>query len=94
MFILEFEGGKLDDLPDDAALDANVWIGEGGKLLEKRVQRNEITGNWRLVFEIEPDAASALSMVLPDKRPLIEMRATLQHGVTPLTETWSYAIKL
>jgi glucans biosynthesis protein len=94
MFVLEFEGGKLDDLPDDAALDANVWVGDGGKLLEKRVQRNEVTGNWRLVFEIEPDATSALAMVLPDKRPLIEMRATLQHGVTPLTETWSYAIKL
>ncbi len=48
----------------------------------------------RLVFEIEPDATSALSMVLPDKRPNIEMRASLQHGVTPLTETWTYAIKL
>lgn len=94
LFVLEFAGGKLDDLPDDAALDANVWVGEGGKLLEKRVQKNQVTGNWRLVFEIEPDAGSALSLVLPDKRPFIEMRAILQHGVTPLTETWSYAIKL
>jgi glucans biosynthesis protein len=94
LFVLEFEGGKLDDLPDDAALDANVWVGEGGKLLEKRVYKNQVTGNWRLVFEIEPDAGSGLSLVLPDKRPFIEMRATLQHGVTPLTETWSYAIKL
>ena len=51
-------------------------------------------GGWRLDFEIEPDSTSALSMVLPDKRPSIEMRATLQHGVTPLTETWTYAIKL
>lgn len=46
------------------------------------------------VFEIEPDSSSPLGMVLPDKRPIIEMRATLQHGVTPLTETWSYAVKL
>lgn len=94
MFVLEFEGGKLDDLPDDAALDANVWVGTGGKLLDKQVYRNPLTGAWRLVFEIEPDSTSALAMVLPDKRPLVEMRATLQHGVTPLTETWSYAIKL
>ena len=60
---MEFEGGKLDDLPDDAALDANVWIGIGGKLRDKRVYRNAITGTWRLVFEVEPDAASPLSMM-------------------------------
>ncbi len=94
LFVLEFEGGKLDDLPDDAALDANVWVGEGGKLLEKRVYRNPVTGNWRLAFEIEPDQAQGLGLVLPDKRPFIEMRAILQHGMTPLTETWTYAIKL
>ncbi len=94
LFILEFQGGKLDDLPEDAALDANVWVGEGGKLLEKRVYKNPVTDSWRLAFEIEPDASSGLSLVLPDKRPFIEMRATLQHGLTPLTETWTYAIKL
>jgi Periplasmic glucans biosynthesis protein len=87
-------GGKLDDLPDDAALDANVWVGLGGKLLEKHVYKNPVNDSWRLVFEIEPDSTSALSMMLPDKRPFIEMRASLQHGVTPLTETWTYAIKL
>jgi glucans biosynthesis protein len=94
LFVLEFQGGKLEDLPDDAALDANVWVGMGGKLLDKRVYKNPVNDSWRLVFEIEPDSTSALSMVLPDKRPSIEMRAILQHGVTPLTETWTYAIKL
>jgi glucans biosynthesis protein len=94
LFVLEFQGGKLDDLPDDAALDANVWVGMGGKLLEKRVYKNSVNGNWRLVFEIEHDSASALSRVLPDKRPYIEMRAILNHGVTPLTETWTYAIRI
>jgi glucans biosynthesis protein len=33
-------------------------------------------------------------MLLPDKRPFIEMRAALHHGMTPLTETWTYAVKL
>lgn len=94
LFVLEFQGGKLEDLPDDAALDANVWVGTGGKLLEKRVSKNPVNGNWRLVFEIEHDSASALSRVLPDKRPNIEMRAILQHGLTPLTETWTYAIRI
>jgi periplasmic glucans biosynthesis protein len=94
LFVLEFHGGKLEDLPDDAALDANVWVGMGGKLLEKSVYKNPVNGNWRLVFEIEHDLASALSRVLPDKRPYIEMRAVLQHGVTPLTETWTYAIRI
>ena len=93
LFVLEFQGGKLEDLPDDAALDSNVWIGTGGKLLEKRVYKNTVNGNWRLVFEVEPDGTSPLAMVRPDKRPFIEMRANLQHGLTPLTETWTYAIK-
>lgn len=94
LFVLEFEGGKLDDLPEDSALDANVWIGTGGKLLDKRVYRNQVNGSWRLVFEVEPDATSPLAMVLPDKRPLTEMRASLHHGMTPLTETWTYAVRL
>ncbi|MDY0275399.1 MAG: glucan biosynthesis protein G [Desulfomicrobium sp.] len=93
MFVLEFQGGKLEDLPDDAALDANVWIGAGGKLLNKRVQRNNITGSWRLIFEVEHDSAPAFSVLLPDKRPLTEMRASLHHGLTPLTETWTYAVR-
>lgn len=94
LFVIEFAGGKLDDLPEDAALDANVWIGTGGKLMEKRVYRNSVNGSWRLVFEVQADAASPLAMVLPDKGPMTEMRAALNHGVTQLTETWSYAIKL
>ena len=94
LFVIEFQGGKLDELPDDSALDASVWVGEGGKLLDKRVQKNRVTGSWRLTFEIEPDASSPLTMLLPDKRPFIEMRASLHHGMTPLTETWTYAVKL
>jgi glucans biosynthesis protein len=94
LFVIEFQGGALDELPDDAALDAVVWVGEGGKLLARRVQKNPVTGAWRLAFEIEPDASSPFSMLLPDKRPFIEMRAALHHGMTPLTETWTYAVKL
>ena len=56
--------------------------------------RNKLNGAWRLTFEVAPDSTSPLSMVLPDKRPLTEMRATLLHGITPITETWSYATKL
>lgn len=94
LFVLEYAGGPLDKLPETAALDANVWIGNGGKLIEKRVYRNKLNGAWRLTFEVAPDSTSPLSMVLPDKRPLTEMRATLMHGITPITETWSYATKL
>lgn len=94
LFILEFKGGKLEDLPDDAALGANIWIGSGGKLLASQIYRNHVNGNWRLVFEVEPDSTSPLARMLPDKRPLTEMRAGLLHGITPLTETWTYAVRL
>ena len=48
----------------------------------------------RKIGDVPAHLLDSQSMVLPDKRPLVEMRATLLHGITPLTETWTYAVKL
>lgn len=93
LFVLDFEGGGLRALPPEAVLDASIWVGEGGRVVDKHLVRNPETGGWRVVFEVATDGDSALARVLPDKRPDTELRVILLHGITPVSETWSYAFK-
>lgn len=89
--VIDFEGGELKDLPAGAGVEGVVEIGSGARLLEQQVYKNTVTGGWRLVFLIQPEAP------VDDQgkpKPLLEMRAFLKHGADVLTETWSYAIAL
>ncbi len=92
LFVLDFEGGTLRTLPPEAVLDASIWLSEG-RVLDKHLMHNPETGGWRVVFEVETSNDSALARMLPDKRPDTEMRVILLHGITPISETWSYAFK-
>jgi glucans biosynthesis protein len=47
---------------------------------EPRVQKNNFSGVWRVVFEVQPDGSG---------RP-VEMRCFLRKQQHVLTETWSY----
>jgi len=72
-------------VPDDEVLRAQVTVGAGdqqGELLEQSVQKNPVTGGWRLIFQVRP----------ADDAPL-ELRAFLQKEENVLTETWSYVIE-
>lgn len=93
LFVVDFQGGALPNLEADAPVMAVVSVGEGGKLLEQQVVRNEATGGWRLSFLVLPDEASTLNKVLAERRQPVELRAFLQHGSDVLTETWSYAFR-
>jgi glucans biosynthesis protein len=81
-FVLDFKGRELDALPADSSVEAIVNVGEGGKLLEQQIHKNEMTQGWRLVFQAQPEHA----------RPM-ELRASLKHGQDFLTETWSYVVE-
>lgn len=81
-FHIDFEGPPLAALGDDAQPVAGTWIGEGGKLLDQRLQRNEVTGGWRLSLTVRRD---------DEARPL-EMRAILREGERTLSETWAFAL--
>lgn len=94
MFALDFAGPVLQALPADAVLDASIWVGEGGRVTDKHITRNPETGGFRVVFEVTTDKDSPLARMLPDKQPDTEMRVILLHGITPISETWSYACKL
>ncbi|MBZ4648503.1 MAG: periplasmic glucan biosynthesis protein MdoG [Desulfomicrobiaceae bacterium] len=94
MFALDFAGPVLQALPADAVLDASIWVGEGGRVTGKHIIRNPETKGFRVVFEVTTDKDSPLARMLPDKQPDTEMRVILLHGITPISETWSYACKL
>ncbi len=84
-FVVDFGGGQLARIPNDAVLRAVISIGGGaersGDLLEQVVLKNLATDGWRLVFRMRPS----------DDGP-VEVRAVLQLKDETLTETWSYLI--
>jgi glucans biosynthesis protein len=84
-FVVDFEGRGLEELPSDAVVQGVVTVGtrEGeGELIEQQVIPNEVTGGWRLVFQVRPSGGSQL-----------ELRAFLRRGEDVLTETWSYLLE-
>jgi len=94
-FVLDFEGGELQDLPADAGLTSVVTLDEGARLLEKQLLKNEVTGGWRLVLHIAVDPEGKLKTIFPTQaaRPYIRISALLKKGENlpdPLTETWTY----
>jgi glucans biosynthesis protein len=67
------------DLPEDLSSLGVLLRASTGEVSEGRVQRNPETGGPRLEFTFEPGEAD-----------LVEFRAQLRMGETPLTEVWLY----
>jgi len=93
LLVVDFEGAALEGLPADASIMAVLDVGDGARLLEQQLYKNEVTGGWRLAFQVLPDGPSTLDRVLVDRRQPVELRAFLKHGPDVLTETWSYAFR-
>ncbi|OGR17520.1 MAG: hypothetical protein A2X81_20190 [Desulfobacterales bacterium GWB2_56_26] len=97
--ILDFRGGKLDqlpaELPSEAPIEAAISVSNGGQIVDHQLFRIKPTGCWRLVFRVRRNGDSSLadSLALPilNRQP-VEVRAYLTQGEVKLTETWSYAI--
>lgn len=84
-FVIDFVGKELEKVPADEILRAQVTVGTGGQqgeLLEQQVQKNPVTGGWRLTFQVRPAGDEPL-----------ELRAFLQKNEDVLTETWSYVVE-
>jgi glucans biosynthesis protein len=84
-FVVDFVGKELAKVSADEVLRAQVTVGGGdqqGELLEQQVQKNPVTGGWRLTFQVRP----------ADDEPL-DLRAFLQKDEDVLTETWSYVVE-
>jgi glucans biosynthesis protein len=84
-FVIDFDGKKLESLPEDTVLRGVVTIASGddtAELLDQQVVKNPVTGGWRLTFQIRPL-----------KNEPVELRAFLDQGGNSLTETWSDVIR-
>ena len=80
--VIDFAGAKIKPLPDTAAVKAVIGVGPEAQLVQQSVIRNEVTGGWRLAFQIKRTRGKPL-----------ELRAYLQKGEDILTETWCYQLQ-
>lgn len=76
-YAIDFVNVPYDSNAGD--ITAVVDVGQGGALLNQRVERNPNTQGWRLNFTLRREPAAA-----------VQLKAYLQQGNRPITETWDY----
>lgn len=89
-FLIDFKGGRLDNLDADTYPDEVVTVGKHMGIIEQRVQKNPHIDGWRLVFTLRAENQNALEKVLNNRGEPIYLRAFLRQEKNVLTETWSY----
>jgi glucans biosynthesis protein len=77
-FVIEFSGGEVDKLDQDAEIDA-VIDASRGEISNIVVEPVADTGRWRIQFDLDAGGAQP-----------VELRAYLRAGDRALTETWLY----
>ena len=82
-FIVDFEGGALDDMGADAKVLSEVSAFGGAELIEHYVQYNETSGQWRLSVLAKPATNKSLNLRAYLKR---------EDDNSALTETWTYRL--
>ena len=78
-FVVDFAGSTLSALPATANVKAILTSGPNGQILEQHVEKNMVSGGWRVSFRLQFTAQSG-----------VELRCYLKNGSDVLTETWSY----
>jgi glucans biosynthesis protein len=90
-FLIDFQGQKINAMPPEQALTADISISKGYRVVEQQVFKNTVTGGWRLVFQIKLDKDNPLKDAILNKSSAVDLRAYLKNGSDALTETWNYA---
>jgi glucans biosynthesis protein len=79
-YVVDFEGPGLSAIPEEVVLQGVISTQSpdgGAEILEQQVQKNPVTGGWRLVFQVRPRGNDPVTL-----------RAFLRRGEQTLTETW------
>jgi glucans biosynthesis protein len=79
-YVVDFEGPGLRSIPEEIVLQGVVSSRSSdgdAEVIEQQVQKNPVTGGWRLVFQVRPRGNAPL-----------DVRAFLRRGEQTLTETW------
>lgn len=82
-FVVDFVGPKLEALPADAPMFAEITSSANGYVTENQCFKNVKTNGWRVEFKMDTDSAN--------NQP-VELRCFLKDPGTGerLSETWSY----
>ena len=80
-FVIDFDGPKLDALPEDRAPQAIANCSPNADIVANVVTRNPYLGTWRVVLKLQPK---------PNNVDPVDLRCTLQSGTNVLSETWVY----
>ena len=94
--IVDFEGALINQLPADTGLSTEIAVSEGARLVEKQLMKNEVTGGWRLAFEIMLDARDDLKSAFIDTSRVVKLSALLKKGDNipdPLSVNWTYHLQ-
>ena len=95
IFLIDFAGAELEKIEENSGVDAVITVPSGCRLLEQQVIKNNLTGVWRLTFKVQAEVSDNLvDKVLPDKKPVFELRAFLRRGKNIISETWSFGTRL
>jgi len=79
-YVVDFEGSGLRSIPEEIVLQGVVSSRSpdgDAEVVEQQVQKNPVTGGWRLVFQVKPRGGAP-----------VDLRAFLRRGEQTLTETW------
>ncbi len=94
--IVDFDGIQINQLPADTGLATEIAVGEGARVTEKQLLKNEVTGGWRLAFEIMLDARDDLKSAFIDTSRVLKLSAFLKKGDNipdPLSVNWTYHLQ-
>lgn len=94
-FIIDFEGGQLNDIPAEAGLASVVEVGPEASVVEKSLIKNTVTGGWRLEFKVRPPEEGMMQSLMNARgeRKGLRLKAFLKKGENlpeSLTECWTY----
>lgn len=81
-FAIDFVGPALKKLPPDAKVEAVVTGDDNGRIREQIIERNEVSGGYRVSLRLQRNDAA---------KP-VELRMFLRSGAHTLSETWSYLL--
>lgn len=81
-YVVDFTGGALTKLDDEAPVSAVVNAVAGGEVRHVNVYRHPVNGAWRMTVGVHRT----------DSSRAVELRGYLKLGTDVLTETWSHVM--
>ncbi len=91
-FVIDFLPGLSQEMIPADDISADIQVLNDYTVSFSQIIKNDITGGWRLVIHVNLEQQQwLLDKVIPNRKPVVELRAFLKNGNTRISETWSYS---